>query len=205
MAIFVDRPESFSSGHIYYLGTDSYARFRQHSSSSFGGDALTVKIKDGCHLPYLSTDWNHFWACTTRPLGEHLREVSKKSNQWSWRRCNNEIVTMLSIEQKIVTMLSIGQIAILKMAVVRQYLLTDRNRFKVDTTRHWKEFISKVLAKFLKLFQRRCDNGENRSWLPAAIFVNGPECIRADTTRPLREQLWQVSKKFWPVVSSEMR
>ena len=195
MAIFVDRPELFSSGHIYYLGTDSYARFRQNSFGSFGGDALTVKIKDGFHLPYLSTDWNHFWASTTRPLGEHLRKVSKKSNQWSWRRCNNEIVTMLSI----------GQIAILKMAVVRPYLLTDRNCFKVDTTRHWKEFICKVLAKFLKLFRRRCDNGENRSWLPAAIFVNGTECIRADTTRPLREQLWQVSKKFWPVVSEEMR
>ena len=65
-----------------------------------------VKIKDGCWRPYLSTDRNHFRACTTRPLGEHLRQVSKKSDQWSQRRCDNEIVTVLNE----------GQIAILKMA-----------------------------------------------------------------------------------------
>ena len=34
-----------------------------------GGDAITVKIKDGCRKPHLSTDRNHFRACTTRPLG----------------------------------------------------------------------------------------------------------------------------------------
>ena len=70
-----------------------------------------VKITDGCRWPYLSTDRNHFQACTTRPLGKHLGQVSKKSDPWSRRRCNNEIVTVLSK----------GQIAILKMAAVRPY------------------------------------------------------------------------------------
>ena len=54
---------------------NSYARFRQNSSSVFGGDAITVKIKDGCRQPYLWTDRNHFRACTTRPLGERLGQV----------------------------------------------------------------------------------------------------------------------------------
>ena len=76
-----------------------------------------VKINDGCWQPYL-------W--TTRPLGEHLGQVSKKSDQWSWRRCNNEIVSVLSK----------GQIAILNMAMVRQYLLMDRNQFQADIFRH---------------------------------------------------------------------
>ena len=82
----------------------------------FGGDVITVKIKDGCRWPYLLMDWNHFMVCTTRPLGKPLDQV--KSNQWS-RRCDNEIVTVLSN----------GQLAILKMAAVRPYLLTDQNRF----------------------------------------------------------------------------
>ena len=90
------------------------------------GDAIPVKIKDGCRRPYLLTDRNHFWACITIPLGEHLGRVSKKSDQWSRRRCDNETVTVLSK----------GQIAILKMAAIRPYLLTDWNRFWADTSRH---------------------------------------------------------------------
>ena len=38
---------------------------------------ITVKIKDGCQWPHLSTDWNHYRADTTRPLVEHIRQVSK--------------------------------------------------------------------------------------------------------------------------------
>ena len=34
--------------------------FHKNSMSSFGGDAITVKIKDGCWRPYLSRDRNHF-------------------------------------------------------------------------------------------------------------------------------------------------
>ena len=41
------------------------------------GDAITVKIKDGCRRPYLSMDQNHFRANTIRSLREHLRQVSK--------------------------------------------------------------------------------------------------------------------------------
>ena len=110
-----------------HLGIErnSYARFRQNSSSGFGGDVITVKIKDGCRRPYVSTDRNHFRACTTTPLGKHHRQVSKKSDQWSRRRCD-----------EIVTGLRKGQIAILKIAAVRPYLLTDRNRFRADTFRH---------------------------------------------------------------------
>ena len=56
----------------------------------------TVKIKDGCRWPYLLIDPNHFRADKTRPLGEHLRQVLKKSDQWPQRRCDYEIVTVLS-------------------------------------------------------------------------------------------------------------
>ena len=49
-----------------------------------------MKIKDSCRRPHLSTDRNHFRADTTSLLGKHLRQVSKKSDQWSRRRCDNE-------------------------------------------------------------------------------------------------------------------
>ena len=94
-AIFVDGPESFSGDNLG-IERNSYARFPQSSSSGFGGDAITVKSKDGCRRPSLSTDLNHFRACTTRPLGEQLEQVSKTSHQWSRRRCDNEINTVLS-------------------------------------------------------------------------------------------------------------
>ena len=43
---------------------------------------MKTLIKDGGWRPDLSADQNHFCADTTRPLGEHLRQVLKKSNQW---------------------------------------------------------------------------------------------------------------------------
>ena len=55
-----------------------------------GRDAITVKIKIGGWLPHLSTDRIHFRADTTKPLGEHLRQVFKNSDQWARRRCDNE-------------------------------------------------------------------------------------------------------------------
>ena len=72
-------------------------------------------------------------------------------------------------------MLRNGQLAILKMAAVRPYLLMDQNHFRVDISRHCEEFICKVSTKFLQWFRRRCDNSENQRWLPAAIFVDGLE------------------------------
>ena len=78
----VDRPW-YSFSHLD-IERNSYARFRQNSSSGFGGDAITVKIKDGCRWPYLSTDWNHFRACTTKPLGEHLGQVLKNLTSGLW-------------------------------------------------------------------------------------------------------------------------
>ena len=136
-----------------HLGTkrNSYVRLRQNSSVGFGGNAITVKTG------------TIFGACTTRPLGKHLGQGSNKSDQWSRRRCDNDIVTLLRK----------GQITILKMAAVRPYLLTDRNHFRADTSRHCEEFICKVLTKFPQWFRRRCDNGENQCWPPAVIFVNG--------------------------------
>ena len=174
---------------------NSYARFQLNSSSGFGGDAIMVKIKDGCRQPYLLMDLCHFQVCTTRPLGEYLGQVLKKSDQWSRRRCDNEIVTVLSNEQ----------LVILKMAGVQPYLLTDLNRFQADTSRHWEEFKCKVSTKFLQWFWRRYDNSENQRWLPVAIFVNGPEPFWGCTTRPLGEHLGQVSKKIWSVISDKMR
>ena len=82
------------------------------------------------------------------------------------------------------------------MATVRPYLLTDRNRFLADTTRHWEEFICKVSTEFLQWFRRRCDNGENQRWLPVAIFVNRAEpFLGGHNLRPQGEHLRQVSKK----------
>ena len=77
-----------------YLGIErnSYARFRRNSSSGFGVDAITDKNKDGQRRPHLLMDWYHIRVDTTRPLGEQLRQVSKKSNQWSQRKCHNEKV-----------------------------------------------------------------------------------------------------------------
>ena len=72
-------------------------------------------------------------------------------------------------------MLSNGQLAILKIAAVRPYLLTDQNHFQIDISRHGEELIYMVSTKSLQWFRRRCDNGENQRWLPAAIFVNGPK------------------------------
>ena len=107
-----------------------------------------VKIKDGCRRPYLSMDRNHFRACTTILLGEHLRQVSKKSDQWSRRRWDNELVTVLS---KV-------QIVVLKMAAVRPYLLTDQNRFRVYTSRH-RGIHMQGFGEIPPWFRRRCDNG----------------------------------------------
>ena len=62
--------------------------FEKNSSHGFGGDAITVKMKDGCRRPYLSTDRNHFRPETTRR--EHLGQVSRQINQLSRRRCDDE-------------------------------------------------------------------------------------------------------------------
>ena len=72
-----------------------------------------------------------FLAYTTRLQAEHLGQVLKKSDQWSWRRCDNEIVTVLSNEQ------------------FTTLFLIKRNHFRADTAIHWKEFICKVSTKFL--------------------------------------------------------
>ena len=89
-------------------------------------------------------------------------KFKKKSGLWSQRRCNNEIVNMLSK----------GQFTILKMVAIWPHLMTNQNNFQVNTSRLWKEFICKVSTKFLQCFQRRCDNVENQKWLPVAIFVD---------------------------------
>ena len=49
-----------------------------------------LKIKDGCWRPHLSTGRNYFRKDITRLLGKHFRQVSKKSDQFSRRRCDNE-------------------------------------------------------------------------------------------------------------------
>ena len=141
-----------------------------------------VKIKDGCRQPYLSTDRNHFQACTTRSLGEHLGKFLKNLTSGI---CEDAITRLLQCND---------QIAILKIAAVGPYLLTDQNHFRADTSRHWKEFICKVSAKFLLWFWTRCDNGENQSWPPTAILMDRNQ-FWACTTRSLGKQLGQVSNK----------
>ena len=75
------RASEFRHGEEYICKVErnTYARFTFNYSSGFGGDAITVKIKDGCRRPYLSTDRSHFRADITRPLGEHFRQVSKQN------------------------------------------------------------------------------------------------------------------------------
>ena len=55
-----------------------------------GGYAITGKIQNDQRRPNLSTEQNQIGGCTTRPPGKHPRQVSKKSDQWSRRRCDNE-------------------------------------------------------------------------------------------------------------------
>ena len=74
---------------------------------------MQMLIKDRCWRLYLSTDRNHFWADTSGIFQTSL----KKSDQWSWMTLRE-------------------QLAILKMAAIRQYLFTDQNSFRVDTSRH---------------------------------------------------------------------
>ena len=87
--------------------------------------------------------------------------------------------------------------AILKMATVLPYLLTDRNHFLADTSRHWEEFICNVSAKFLQCFRRRCDNGENKSWSAAAILIGYSGVHNYATGGTTRASF----EKIWPVIS----
>ena len=61
----------------------------------------------------------------------NISDKFKKSDQWSRKRCDNEIVTVLSNEQ------------------FTTLFLSKRNHFRADTSIHWKEFICKVSTKFL--------------------------------------------------------
>ena len=132
-------------------------------------------------IAYLFTfhqmDHNLFLVDISRLLVKHLRQVSKQSNQWSRRRCNNKIVTVLSK----------GQFRILKMVAVRPYLLTDQNHFRSDTSRHWEKFKGKVSTKCLHWFRRRCDKGENLRWVPSARFVDRPESFSNGLNDHLRK------------------
>ena len=47
----------------------------------------------------LLTNQKQVWACTTRPPGEHSRQVSKKIDQWFWKRCKNDVVAVFTIVQ----------------------------------------------------------------------------------------------------------
>ena len=66
--IFVDGPEPYSGGH-------NLGRFRKHPARGLGGDAImrkmlrtygSVELKMATDRPYLLTDWNPFWADTSR-------------------------------------------------------------------------------------------------------------------------------------------
>ena len=54
------------------------------------------KIQDGGLCPYLSVELNQIQAGTTRPLEDRPRQVLKNSEECSWRRFDNKIVTVLS-------------------------------------------------------------------------------------------------------------
>ena len=89
-------------------------------------------------------------ASTTSSVGEYHRQVWKKSDQWSWRICDNEIVIVLNK----------GEFANYKMAAVQPYKLTDQNHFQGDASRLWEESIRKISTKYLHWLQKRSDNRE---------------------------------------------
>ena len=134
---------------------------------------------------YWLTNRNHFRACTTRPPTEHLGQVSKKSDQWSRRRCDNEIVAVLSK----------GQIAMLRcppfghiywwsgIVFGRTYLNIERNSYARFRQNSSNGFGGDAITVKIKV----------GCWWP---YLSADQNLsRACTTRPLREQLGQVSKK----------
>ena len=58
---FVDGPELFSVLSQLGIEGNTIGKFHLNPSSSFWGDAITRKIKDGRRRPCLSTDRNSFW------------------------------------------------------------------------------------------------------------------------------------------------
>ena len=108
---------------------------------------------------------------------EHLRQVSKRSDQWYLRRCDNEIVTGLSKRW----------IAILKMAVVRPYLLTDQNHFFFSHARFRQNSFSTFREDAIMV---KIKDGCQRPHLST-----DRNHFRAHATRSPGEDLRQVSKK----------
>ena len=140
-----------------------------------------MKRLNGCRRPHLLTDRIQFRTDTTTPPVEYLWQVSKQSNKWSRRRCDNEIVTVLSK----------GQITILKMAAFRPYLLTDQNYFQADTD---------IERNLYASFRQHSSSGfggdaitvkiNDRWW--RTYLSTDQNHVRADTTRSLAEYLRQV-------------
>ena len=157
---------------------------KKNASHGSGGDAITAKIKDGCRWPYLSMDRNQFRAVTTKALGKQLRQVSGKKNnnkktKTKKKKTKKKKRSRRRGDNKIFTVIGKGQSAILKMAAVRPYLLTDYNRFRGDTSRQWDEFTFRFWQNSSSVFGRRCDNGENQRWLWYFFFgrTNGRRMV----------------------------
>ena len=72
------------------IEANTIGKFHSNPSSSFWRDAITRKLKDGRRRPCLSTDRNSVSYFTTRHWVKHSDQVSKTSDQWSWRRCDNK-------------------------------------------------------------------------------------------------------------------
>ena len=87
--------------------------------------------------------------CTTWSLGEHPRQISKKSDQWS-QRCYNAI--LVKVKSRLLRWPS-GSLNSWQTRII--YL---------DTSRGWEESIHSFI-KFLHWLQWRCDNGKHSKWL----------------------------------------
>ena len=74
------------------------------------------------------------------------RQVLKKSEEWSLRRCDSKFVTVLSK----------GVVVISKIAIWWPCKSTDQNCFQEDTSR-----VCKLSIRFLLCFDRKCNNRKN--------------------------------------------
>ena len=110
------------------------------------------KMQNGQRWPYLLTDRNKIWACTSKSVGEHPK--FQKNMTSGLRRWDNQIVSVLSQEK----------FANSKIATIQLCQVMDQNHLGVERNSY---------AKFQRnIFIYYVITGKNISWQMVAIFVN---------------------------------
>ena len=89
----VDRPEFGLVLAQLDIEESLIGKFHSIPPSSFWGNAITRKIKDGRRWPCFSTDRVLLLVLAQLDIeGNILTKILKESDQWSWRRCDNKPV-----------------------------------------------------------------------------------------------------------------